>query len=84
MAFLPLSAIVPRLSILGSDCILYVDFTHETFENGTIYKTAFRKLTFHDLFYPVKLRTPLYPNIRLFRNFLNYKACVKDLVATEI
>ena len=45
MAFLPLSAIVPRLSFLRSDCILYVDFTHETLENGTIYKTAFRKLT---------------------------------------
>ena len=36
MAFLPLSAIVPRLSILGRDCILYVDFNHETLENGTI------------------------------------------------
>ena len=36
MAFLPLSAIVPRLSIPGIDCILYVDFNHETLENGTI------------------------------------------------
>ena len=36
MAFLPLYAVVPRLSILGSDCILYEDFNHETPENGTI------------------------------------------------
>jgi hypothetical protein len=36
MAYLPLPAIVPRLSILGSDCILYVHFNHETLENGTI------------------------------------------------
>ena len=36
MAFLPLSAIVPRLSILGRDFILYIDFKHETLENGTI------------------------------------------------
>ena len=36
MAFLPLSAIVPRLSFLRSGCILYVDFNHETLENGTI------------------------------------------------
>ena len=36
MAFLPLSAIVPRLSFLRSDCILYVDFNHEILENGTI------------------------------------------------
>ena len=38
MAFLPLSAIVPRLSIQGSDCILYVDFTHETLENAQYIK----------------------------------------------
>ena len=36
MAFLPLSAIVPRLSFLRSDCILYVDFNRETLETSTI------------------------------------------------
>ena len=36
MAFLPLSAIVPRLSFLRSDCILYAHFNHEILENGTI------------------------------------------------
>ena len=36
MNFLPLSEIVPILSIPESDCILYVDFNHETLENGTI------------------------------------------------
>ena len=36
MAFLPLSAISPKLSFLRSDCILYVHFKHETLENGTI------------------------------------------------
>ena len=36
MAFLPLSAFVPRLSFLRSDCILYAHFNHEILENGTI------------------------------------------------
>ena len=36
MAFLPSSAIVPRLSFQRSGCILYVDFNYETLENGTI------------------------------------------------
>jgi hypothetical protein len=35
-AFLPLSAILPRLSSLRNCCIWYVDVNHETLETSTI------------------------------------------------